>query len=149
MRVEPYILGIDPGINTGWAEVDFATGELHACGLGEPSYAVYHRAIIECPQIYPTTPVKQANDLINLAVRVGIYVERLAESKPVLVLPHAWKGSVPKPAHNRRVLNKLTAAEILTYQVCTSGLAEGKKNNVIDAIGLAKWLFTKSAGTVR
>lgn len=134
------ILGIDPGVDTGWAIVD-EKAALQSCGLGyipdDLAQRAFSLVIIEKPQIYPNTGVKQANDLIGLATMVGRYSERFRQNPISLVLPHTWKGSVPKEIHNRRVLSKLDKVEL--YLLNAVKCPKSKQHNVIDAVGLAKW----------
>ncbi len=136
------ILGIDPGRSQGWAILD-ETGILRSCGLGDNPPVLPSLVVLEKPQIYPDTPTKQANDLVTLAVSVGRMAERFSKSKILLVTPHTWKGSTPKPIHNRRVLAKLSLLENGIYLRDTLKIAESYKNNVIDAIGLAKYGFLR------
>lgn len=128
------ILAIDPGKNQGWAVLN-DSGILSSCGLGCPPTGHYSLLVVEKPQVYPNTPVKQSNDLISVAISVGRAIEQYPANKVLLVVPHDWKGSVPKPIHNARVLNALTLSELNLIP----SLAASLKHNVIDAIGLAKW----------
>lgn len=140
------LLSIDPGIDTGWA-VWAATGSLVTCGLGPPSNNTLHgirEAVIEKPQVY-VRGKGDPNDLITLAILVGQYKERLEKAHvPVtLVIPHTWKGNVPKSIHNDRVLGKLTVLERALYTQSVLSLAVSKRHNVIDAIGLGLWLLKR------
>lgn len=131
-----FVLGIDPGINQGWAAVD--EGVLRHCGLGECPYVYAKFVIIEKPQFYPGQSAKNANDLITLAISVGMRLAVWPDA--VLVLPSEWKGSTPKDIHNRRVVSSLSPQEkaVLDAVKC----AKSKLNNVIDAIGLAKYGYS-------
>lgn len=99
-------------------------------------------AILERPQVYRQAQQKgDPNDLITLAIQLGRYVERLeaAGTKTALVLPSAWKGQVPKDVHHRRIVAKLSPAEASRVASRLERVAESKRHNVLDAVGLAKW----------
>ncbi len=138
------LLSIDPGIDTAWAQ--WKDGRLWACKLsGNFDLTWVSSAIIECPQVYPGTPQKQANDLITLAVMVGRYQEQfLARKIPVtLILPHKWKGTIPKDVHNNRVLSRLDPKERELYQTSVLGVPSSKRHNVVDAIGLGLYALKR------
>jgi hypothetical protein len=133
----------DPGADTGWSRFD--GGYLRACGLIHPgrfhqfSPSVVYQddtAIIERPTHYPGT---DANDLIILAERAG-QLQGWCDARGIkweMVEPRTWKGSVPKPIHNKRVEAKLTQGELYLLDHC--GCAKRQRNNVVDAIGLGLW----------
>jgi hypothetical protein len=136
------IFGIDPGNCSGFAHVDDA-GNLEWCGLRMPeAEARGALAVIEIPQIYRHGP-GDPNDLVKVAFLAGGYAQVLRDRGAglALVKPGEWKGQVDKEIHNARVLRSLSPAETKVYAQCTKGVAEGKLNNIIDAIGLAKWGF--------
>lgn len=159
----PLLLAIDPGVTTGWAS--FSNGLLYQCDLGEGWPKTFsYQAIIEYPQIYPHTNAKQANDLIKLAIQVGRYAERMKHAlypnEPELVLPHTWKGNVPKPVHHLRVWDELTNPErsdvlstgerfkgVDEYLTKCLDCVEGRRktepssrwHNMFDAVGLGLW----------
>jgi hypothetical protein len=143
-------LAIDPGIETGWALFDGRTRRLLACGAGERWPGPVARVLIERPQVYSARLSKgNPNDLITLAIRVGRYLERLGalgvpidESRDT-VLPNAWKGQVPKGVHNRRVLGGLDPEDRATADRCLTPLANGLRDDAIDAIGLGVWAFER------
>jgi hypothetical protein len=137
------IFGVDPGLATGFACL-VEGGALAWCGLGElagvpgPGDLV----VIEVPQIYRKSK-GDPNDLITLALQAGGYRERYqqAGARVITVKPAEWKGQVDKGVHNARVLRTLDPRELGTYEHLTKSVAPSKRNNVIDAIGLAKWAF--------
>lgn len=141
------ILGIDPGACTGWARVS-SDGRLMDAGVGSPAEvramfgAIYivgvDRAVIELPQVYRAARSKgDPNDLIDLAVTVGRYVQILESRaiKVVLVKPRDWKGQVPKEVHHKRILARLSTEEVARLPK----LAASKVHNMLDAVGLALW----------
>jgi len=145
------VLAIDPGRDTGWAFLD-DSGALLFCGLGTPPDSVGHPVIIERPQVYRGRSSKgDPNDLITLAIQVGQYKERCerAQSKVELVLPRDWKGTVDPDVLCHRVVTSLSPSErdclirIITplarKPMTDEHLTAGKRHNVIDAVGLAKW----------
>lgn len=158
------ILAIDPGRDLGWAVLD-ADGQLTHAGLGAPTHAALpglpDKVIIERPQVYSAKRSKgDPNDLITLAILVGKYTERYeALGRPVEhILPHDWKGSLDPDVCCRRVVASLSDAErTLLFQVLaplarkpltTDTLTEGKRHNVIDAVGLAKWSVRRTRAGV-
>ena len=126
------VVGIDPGIDTGWAEI--VDGKLVRAGLGDPRYEFERftsarKVYIECPRIYPTgTP--NPNDLIKLAVMVGRYDELFRGAN--LIAPSDWKGQLPKEVTARRA-----RARFPDLDKWLVGVAKSKQHNVLDAIGIA------------
>lgn len=154
------ILAIDPGLATGWALLD-ADGKLLDAGLGDPISRRGVRVIIEKPQIYRGRASKgDPNDLITLAIQVGRYTERfLAHGCEVEhVLPHDWKGSIVPDVCLRRIYASLSQLERNTADPVLAPLArkplseetleEGKRHNVLDAIGIGKWSVKRSRAGV-
>jgi Holliday junction resolvasome RuvABC endonuclease subunit len=92
--------------------------------------------IIEWQAIRPSDP--RPNDILELCSVGGMALALAArEGIPVLrPLPVAWKGSVPKKIHQTRIL---TAAKANDKDKVWDGIAKGKLNHVIDALGLAMW----------
>lgn len=153
------LLAIDPGRDTGWATLS-AAGTLLGCGLGAPPTEGVTRVIVERPQIYRGRASKgDPNDLITLAIQVGQYTERYASRglKVEHVLPHDWKGSVDPEVLCRRVVASLTECERLLLETVLAPLARkpicdeltgGRRHNVIDAVGIAKWSLHRSRAGV-
>lgn len=159
-----YILGIDPGISTGWAI--FREGVLQSAGAGNPRYAQELcrplRVIIERPQVYRArASVGDPNNLITLAIRVGEYSEHYRSRGVGVevehVLPHVWKGTVNPEVLARRVWASLTSgeqrilAEVLAPLARTplsEDLSAGKRHDVIDAVGICKWSLKRGKGGV-
>ncbi len=139
------ILAIDPGLDTGWA-LFYESGVLLDCNLGQPPSRSPSSVVIERPQVYPNTGVKQANDLITLAIQAGRYAEEYRQRgcHIHMALPHAWKGTVPKIIHNKRVLAKLSGNEATKLPK----LPQYVLHNVVDAVGLGKW-FTSLSGAAQ
>lgn len=145
------LLSIDPGIHAGWAIFDPKTKGLEQCGLGLESLLHYGvdgltKGVIEIPRIYPKSPVPP-QDIATLAKTAGYLKGRLHPISFTEVFPRDWKGSVPKPVHNRRVLHALSTTDQYVFSVCVEGIADGLVNNVIDAVGLGVWFLTKSGLT--
>lgn len=134
------VIGIDPGLDTGYAVI--IDGKLERAGLGDPRNVSYicasTRVYIECPRIYPTgTP--NPNSLITLAVMVGEYKEYFrSASKVTLVAPSDWKGQLPKEVTARRA-----RARFPDLDRWLVGVAPGKRHNVLDAISIAAWGWDK------
>ncbi len=148
-------LAIDPGLDTGWAIVN-EKGDLLSCGLGNPPHSSalvalgVSKVIIERPQVYVGRMSKgNPNDLITLAIQVGRYSERFAEWPVEHVLPRAWKGTVDPDVLCRRVYAALSPSDRSILDPVLAPLARapfspetltsGKRHNVLDAVGLARW----------
>jgi len=139
------LIAIDPGNNTGWAH--FRNDVLMSAGVA--SFENFHLAQrmiftgdavrIEAPRHYPHKEKGDVNDLLDLAVRVGRLQEWCeAQGAHVeLVWPRTWKGSVPKPIHNRRVLETLSDVELKVLP--KSPRARTYNHNMLDAVGLGLW----------
>jgi hypothetical protein len=134
------VLGIDPGLTTGWAVVFVEpTGlTLGNADLGDPRKDVPNfrgHVVIEKPVIYPHAK-ENPNSLITLAIQVGRYVEAFEPlaSHLTLVEARTWKGQVPKSVTMSRVCAKFPNARHLLNRH-----ASGLQHNVSDAIGLALW----------
>lgn len=153
------ILAIDPGRDTGWCLMN-EDRQLLDAGLGEPPLAfVVDRVFIERPQIYPRSK-GDPNDLITLAIQVGRYKERFAARGCAVeeILPHAWKGTVDPDILCRRVWASLDAFEkgllesvlrpLARKPLDISTLTDGRRHNVIDAVGLAKWSLLRTRAGV-
>jgi hypothetical protein len=139
------ILGVDPGVDTGWCLVD-AAGAVQACGLG-CDFPAAKFAVLERPQIYRAGKSKgDPNDLITLAIQLGRYVDRLERAGVVcrLVTPTSWKGQVPKDIHHKRIEGSLSPRDARAVLDGLDGIPSGKQHNVLDAIGLARWAASAS-----
>lgn len=145
------LLAFDPGKTTGWAL--YIAGKLALAGTVHPyergglwaalDYVETNSAdlvVIEQPRWYPREREVDYNDVLDLAVLVGElkgYFGGDACRKIELVAPRTWKGSVPKPIHNRRVLAKLTAEELAVLP--KRPRAKTLDSNMVDAIGIGLW----------
>lgn len=93
------------------------------------------RVVVELPQVYPIRKWKgDPNDLISVAVHVGVAVSSFAQSceRVDLVTPRQWKGQMPKEVSAQKTLDKLTEAE-------KQNIEKIKSSHVLDAIGLGLW----------
>ena len=144
MGPEPHelVLSVDPGKDQGWALHD-SSGRLLVCGLGEYSGVAVETIVVECPQIYSSgTSRADPNDLIRLAVRVGIAIERSRASKAYLVSPRTWAGQVPKAVRHARLKADLALEGDLGVVIeGTRTIAAGKVHNVLDAVGIGRWFL--------
>ena len=145
------LISIDPGKSTGWAV--FADRTLTLAGVDKKSdlfratsptipggivLASETRVLVELPRWYPHD-YKDVNDLLDLCVLVG-EVKRFYEAqscKVELVFPRTWKGTVPKPIHNKRVLAALTPDELALLP--RRPRAKDVDHNCVDAVGLGLW----------
>ena len=139
-----YFLCIDPGKHAfGWAL--FEGTHLAACAYTKREALTNLRSLvvaapfvvrIERPQIYPHSK-GDPNDLIDIAIFCGEAAYAFRAYEVEFVLPHAWKGSVPKKVMTDRILNRLTAVERQIVEAC--GCPKSKIHNVLDAVGLGLW----------
>lgn len=143
-------MGIDPGNDTGWAILG-DVGQLVSAGLGNPPITFCGLVIIEKPQIYQgRDSVADPNNILTLAIGVGRYAERF-ESRGCRIefmLPHVWKGTVDPDVMTRRIGASLSASDSQTLNACLVSVAKGKRHNVIDAVGIAKWSLTRARAGV-
>ena len=151
------LIAIDPGKMSGFAEFDASDPDLPWDGVDKLKYAtactfeeclllIENAAplnqsrpagdcIIEQPQIYPGQHQKgDQNDLIQLAVMVGRYVDRATSCRfrVTLVKPREWKGQLPKDVCWDRVRETLTPYELTRMEK----LSKSRAHNMHDAIGL-------------
>lgn len=159
------ILAIDPGADTGWCLMSEAR-KLVAAGLNDPPVEfVGHRVVIERPQIYQGRGSRvNPNDLITLAIGVGRYSERFISRGCNVeeILPHTWKGTLDPDICCRRIWASLDTEEKGRLSKVLAPLARarfepehnietltaGKRHNVLDAVGLAKWSLIRARAGV-
>ena len=163
VRIPLYVIGIDPGLKGhGYAALDALTGDLVVAGFvkrpgnvrrGARAWSEIAKGVlrdlgvfkadlvaVEQPVCYPHSPVPP-NDLIEVAC-AGTYVGAAlvaASRSPCTfhaVQPRTWKGQVPKEVMCKRIMGKLTDAEIQRIDWPSS---KTYHSDVIDAIGIAKW----------
>jgi len=132
-------LYIDPGAITGWSVFD--KGSLREAGVcsewperGGVVFAAARYAnlmVIECPHTKWRATIK---DMIMLGRRIGRW-EQWAKPLGIevkLMGVNEWKGSVPKPIMEKRILAALTDAE----RTLLPKLAKTRRHNMIDAVGI-------------
>lgn len=146
------LLAIDPGADSGWAI--FIDGRLSNCGLwstgtpkGEytrPSILVFDEVLIESPRLRPRGE-KNPNAILLLARRAGEWGGRYASSPVKYITPNEWKKSTPDVISTQRTKNALDVDESRIVEWVFSrlpgkkGLAESRRHNVYDAIGIGLW----------
>ena len=140
------LITIDPGNNTGWAL--FEDSRLIRAGVCpfESFTSVLSGVVlagdtvlIEMPRHYPRREKGDVNDLLDLAMRVGM-LKQWCESRGAsvkLVWPRTWKGTVPKDVHNQRVLHALGQFEITLLPLRLR--AKTYDHNMLDAVGMGLW----------
>jgi hypothetical protein len=139
------LLAIDPGQATGVALFfigpDCAPVLMNA-NVFSPTDIAWQNyrpdiVVIECPErVYGKARVQ---DILKLAVVVGMYVERFKHARLVrTVTPHEWKGSVDGDIMVRRIENSLSPAEAKLISGITP---PSKRHNAVDAVGIGKWSF--------
>ncbi len=88
---------------------------------------------VEFMQVYPGRKGGKPADLMEVtavASAIGAAVPALGAG--YAYVPKKWKGTVPKPIHNRFIESRLKGGEHLTIEPCAPSL----RNNIIDAIGI-------------
>ena len=143
------LIAIDPGKVTGVAVFLDVLRSATVCTEEQCLMAIENAAplrqgkpagdcIIEIPQVYPGQQQKgDQNDLINLAVMVGRYVDRATACgfRVRLVKPREWKGQLPKDVCWQRVRETLTPLELSNVEK----VPKSRAHNMHDAIGLGTW----------
>lgn len=139
-----YALSIDPGVDTGWALWTWPLCQLAAAGIGKPPVEVAYRLAVEKPQVYPQSPVPP-NDLITLAMKAGRYVGAFDGPglETVTVLPHEWKGNIPKDICEARIRRALAIPELSVATDAEMEVPKSLRNNMWDAIGIGLFVWRK------
>ena len=137
---------------------EFLLNESGLC-IFNPEEAGFDRVVIE-GQHYNAQRDADPNDLIHLAQVAGAAggVATQWEILPLVPRPQEWKGSVPKPIHQARILARLGldykkvkthAYPIDKLQMTGISGAHGMRSkdwkHVVDAMGLALWGLTSGA----
>lgn len=92
---------------------------------------------VEWQAIRPTD--RRPNDILSLAVVIGSALVCCRDAESVhCPLPVQWKGSVNKKLHHKMIL-----AEQGISDLSKLGISRADSSHVIDAIGLASWLYGK------
>jgi hypothetical protein len=140
---------IDGGRDTGWA-ISHA-GILVQCGLvkvrdDKPVVIPWINGGLVVLEFPHDQRKVDPNDLIKLASRIGRFWEIALwyGNRVQTVLPGVWKGgSIPKDIHHPRIKAVQTQAEMQVVDLAMSQIAEGKRHNVWDAIGINNWASIK------
>lgn len=121
-----------------WADMGRAVNR----GLEERGFSTNVDVLcIEYPQVYKTRWQKgDQDDIIQLAAATGSVSRSLDIANKFGVVPVAWKGNVPKPVHNGRVMKRLTEEEKGLMESCPENL----RNNLIDAVGLGLYIIGRA-----
>lgn len=139
------LLTIDPGADCGWAL--WLGGELYQCGFRKMPATwpePIARVVVERPHTGKTRARKK--DVITLAIRAGevggiwSYITGIV---PEYVEPNRWKGSQSKEISHRIIKAKLRPAELKKFQSDCKGMAESKRHNVLDAIGIGLYVLKR------
>lgn len=143
------LLALDPGKHTGWALYD-KLGEwtLRDGGVFDP-YKGFppilmrcQNIVIENPRITPTTPNPES--ILKLARIVGRFEEKFWDRTVILVRPSEWKGTVDGDIMVKRIEAETPLRDrpgLLSY-------TGGYRHNMIDAIGLGRWLLKQPIAKV-
>jgi hypothetical protein len=133
------LLAIDPGKHVSGMAV-FTNGRLTWAGLCETqhidSFEIPTELIIECPQIYRRSK-GDPNDLVDVALTVGRFLNAMHYASITVVKPREWKGNVPKKIMLNRIWKRMSPKE---HQIFRHGkIVQSLQHNVIDAIGIGLW----------
>jgi len=164
------LLALDPGRQVGFAVFDDdvfvlcgvwgflpAIPSSSACRfLAEEVVALRpNRLVVEVPQVYERRKSRgDPNDLLGLVAMAGAAAAVMPAGTARFVLPHDWKGSVPKvPGRrwaeyiiHRRILKSLDVEEACAYMGKVESLPCGVRHNAVDATGLAMWTENRLTG---
>ncbi len=88
---------------------------------------------------------RNPNSIINVQAVAGMAISSTvlldADAKILTPIPSKWKGTVPKPIHQKRLL----AAEGIDMDDPIFGvIPKSMRNHVVDGIGLARWAEKQS-----
>lgn len=128
-------LSVDPGRHTGWSLWRPGSHELIACGVGCPPLESACKLAIELPQVYPHSLVPP-NDLITLAFLAGRYVGAFGKPEAMFIMPHAWKGNLPKNVTENRCRMRLTATELKVTAEAEVVVPKSQHHDMWDAVGI-------------
>ena len=98
--------------------------------------------IIEHPRVYPGTPNKDLNDLLDVVAvgaACGTALHNTTTFAPQTVYPSEWKGTVKKSVMTERIKAALTAAEL---KVCRF-TNKSDDSDLLDAVGIGLWHFKR------
>jgi hypothetical protein len=104
-------------------------------------------AYVEIPQVYPRAP-EDPNDLINVAYTAGAVCHYLLFMGCSVrrVIPHAWKGNVPKEVSHRRIIEGLTPENRDRVTGMLATYNKTVRHNLLDALGIALYGIRKREG---
>lgn len=156
------LLAVDPGVRAcGWALFEYDSHcKLIECDLVQSVSVAYptdiphfmdmsillsripcNRFIVERPQLYRERRQKgRQEDLARLLVLCGVLCGMRQYGE--LVLPHDWKGGVPKPDPVSDIGSYIVHRrnqEALGKDYLPKAVPPGKAHNVADAVGLGLW----------
>ncbi len=116
-----------------------------ACGLNGAPWAQFRPrvTVIEIPNANEKRAKKiNPQNLITLAYRAG-KVASCCEAQGSEVLtyfPSEWKGTASKDVHIGTIVRALPPRCLRVLDMAITGMADSLAHNVIDAVGLGKWL---------
>ena len=87
---------------------------------------------------------RNPNSIINVQAVAGMAIASACLVGAVKILtpiPSKWKGTVPKPIHQKRLLAN---EEITIEDPIFEGIPKSMRNHVVDGIGLARWAQRQS-----
>lgn len=139
MRIEhtgQRVLAIDPGVKyLGWAlgQGGLITQTGYTEGIEDCRFlhGLCDVCIIEKPQQYASSAARRA-DITDLTLAAGEIKAYVSAPQTLLWEPREWKGQVPKPIHQARILIKLRPCEVAILP-----LRKMQRGHVLDACGIA------------
>ena len=95
------------------------------------------RLVVEFPCFRGRNSKGDPNQLLDLARAAALMIPDRHVSVAEWVLPHEWKGSVPKDIFTARIEQRLSERELSRFD--KMGFNKTERHNVLDAIGLCLW----------
>jgi hypothetical protein len=171
------LLAVDPGVRAcGWALLEHGLEgkvrffRLVECGIDQSEGIQYstdmphfvdmairigqipcERFVVEAPQIYRTDQQRgRQSDIARLLVLCGVLCGVRGYGE--LVLPHAWKGGIPKPDKASDIESYIVHRrnlETFGKGYLSNEVPLGKAHNVADAVGLGLWRVRQSLTDMR
>jgi hypothetical protein len=136
------VCAIDPGKHASAFAVGDESGIVDA-HYG-PEFVLMYTAdlvIAEKPMVYPGLKSRSPNDLIDVAIGLGLAIGSIPHKSLKMVAPRTWKGNIKKETMTNRIWSKMSDDECAL--VSELKLPKGKEHNVIDACGMLLWHWGK------
>lgn len=115
-------------------------GELPGFRVNDLYTVGAHLVICELMQVYPGG--RHAADLVDVSIAGAILCAEYARvGKVQWTHPRAWKGTIPKDVHHKRLYAGMTQNERTMIE--SVDCPRSVLHNVVDAYGIGKWFWAK------